>query len=347
MASSGEETPGSGNPRRPWVEVDRRLQAGRRVAVVWVVAAGRHSPGTTGASMWLDDTGEGAGTVGGGIMESRLQARLRASWQAPSFFEVRTLSHRRDRSVPEGAEPSGLICAGEQTNMVYLCRPEIDAAALRELAAWDGPWTLDERGPRIAAPSAWPAAAPAGADRWYDAAARAYWQRPPRARVAVVGAGHCGLALARLLVELEFRVSLWDERAERLDVARRFGGVELHQVEDFSAVGEGLDDPARTSVVVMTPDVQRDVDALVGVVRREAAFVGAMGSAAKRAEIFRRLRDLGLSSRQIASITAPVGLAIGSRTPAEIAVSVAAQLVARRHGRSRAPDSQGTDPPGV
>lgn len=307
--------------------------------MAWVVEAGRHSPGTSGAWLWIDDQGERGGTIGGGIMELELEGRARDLLQGAAdapFFEVKTLHHRRikDTDGPSAdGEPSGLICAGSQTNLLYLCRPEEDGTAVEGLARHGGAWCFDGSGPRPVADGDWPVPAPAGQDRWYDPEARCFWQRPPGPSVAVVGAGHCGEALVGLLLGAGFRVSLWDPRQDRLEAAGRVhGSLRLGPVEDYSQVGERLTDPHMTSVIVMTPGVEGDVEALAGALPRGPAFIGVMGSAAKRAEIFRRLRRQGLSSRLLDRITAPVGLPIGSRTPAEIAVSVAAQLIARRSG---------------
>lgn len=154
-----------------------------------------------------------------------------------------------------------------------------------------------------------------------------------RRRLAILGGGHCGQALARLMSGVGWHVSVWETRSKVLNEADLSDVAARYQVQDFRNAGPAIDFPELTPVVVMTTDVPNDVRALLGVLEddRGFPFVGAMGSAAKLDEIRRRLAEVGLSDEAIARITAPVGLEIDSHTPPEIAVSVAAQLLRLRH----------------
>ncbi len=88
--------------------------------------------------------------------------------------------------------------------------------------------------------------------------------------------------------------------------------------------------PNLTCVVVMTTDFPSDVRALLGVVSVPFPFIGVMGSSAKIAQIFQELRQAGVSETVLSRLYAPVGLPIGSHTPEEIAISVAAQILQER-----------------
>ncbi len=115
-----------------WRDVAGRLAAGESVFLALVAENTRHSPGTAGARMLLSSNGERAGTIGGGIMEYQLLERaaeiLRGGELEP---EIRTLHHQRAAA----GELSGMICAGSQTNLYLLCRPERDLATVRRAVA--------------------------------------------------------------------------------------------------------------------------------------------------------------------------------------------------------------------
>ena len=151
-----------------------------------------------------------------------------------------------------------------------------------------------------------------------------------RKRLAILGGGHCALALARTMGRLGYDVAVFETREkvfeEELEEAAR--SVEI--VEDFRQAGPRIDYPELTWVVVMTTDFPSDVRALSGVVNRPFRFIGVMGAPAKIEEILRRLEQQGFAPAELERIHAPVGLEVPSHTPEEIAISVAAQILKLR-----------------
>jgi len=161
----------------------------------------------------------------------------------------------------------------------------------------------------------------------------------PSIAVLVIGAGHVGTETAQLLVRLGFRVTLVDAREEAAgegrgvplasETARRLRVVcaDHDDPEVLSALGSA---PARAFAVVMTHDHQLD-QAVIGWALSEGfAFVGGVGSRAKATRTRERLRARGVAERDIERVRMPVGVDIGARRPAEIAVAIAAELVATR-----------------
>ena len=94
---------------------------------------------------------------------------------------------------------------------------------------------------------------------------------------------------------------------------------------------------ATSAIVVCTHDSKFDMPALTAALQTPAGFIGALGSRATNIERFARLRAGGIPERELQRIHAPVGLDLGGATPAETAVSVAAQMIAIAHGRTAAP----------
>ncbi len=296
--------------------------------------------------MWLAEDA-GGGTIGGGAMELALQTRAkRILADGRYFFETRELHHRAASVQGSELELSGMICAGRQVNVVYLCRPDHDREVVERIAQGfeeqRGGWALDRDG------LCWLEEAPCRGTRFHvDENGRSRLEQgldPPR-RLTILGAGHCGRALADLAGGLGYGVEVWDIRRDLVQ-SLEAEGYRTRWVEDFRRVGERVRSPEQTPVLVMTPDVPNDVRALGGALGRGFPFLGAMGSRAKLSEIFKRLKREGFSGEDLSTITAPVGLPIGSRTPAEIAVSVMAQLIGRR-SRWESDESLGSDESGI
>jgi xanthine dehydrogenase accessory factor len=279
-----------------WRAALARLERGERVHLEAVVAHTRHSPGTTGAKLLVFEDGSTLGTIGGGVMEAAAIARARATLAGAAGPPRRDLVHRRD-----DPDASGLICAGRQTDVaLVLADPRVVARIVACLED-DLPGTLryTEGGLSL--------------DPVPDALAEE--DLLGRARVVVYGGGHCGQALCRQMAWLDWHVTAVDPRD--LD--------HPHADRVLRDVGAPVPHADRAWAVVMTSALASDIRALRAALSQPFRWIGVMGAPAKLAAIRAEVDD--------ARIAAPVGLPIGSATPAEIAVSVAAQLLQLRNAR--------------
>lgn len=146
--------------------------------------------------------------------------------------------------------------------------------------------------------------------------------------VGVVGAGHVSAALAPVLATLGFTVNIADDR-EEFAAPERIPSARVHP-GTFSLLRDHV--PPRGALLVMTHDHALDQDALEWALREGYAFVGGVGSRAKLLRCRARLEAKGFSPKDIERIRMPLGVPVGARTPEEIAVSIAAELVAWRRG---------------
>lgn len=162
----------------------------------------------------------------------------------------------------------------------------------------------------------------------------------PEARLVLIGAGHVAQAVAPVAAGVGFRVVVVDDREELLDHPA-FAGAERHarDVDELDLAVPDLSE--RDYLVILTRDHARDERALAHLVRRPHRYLGMIGSVRKVhaivARVLRREQELGRAAPDLTRVRAPVGIALGGRTPAEIAISVVAELVADRHGGSGAP----------
>ena len=155
-------------------------------------------------------------------------------------------------------------------------------------------------------------------------------------RLIIVGAVHIAQPLSRLAVLAGYAVTIVDPRAAFASEAR-FPGVELITEWPDDAIEKlGLD--RRTAVVTLTHDPKLDDPALEAALRSSAFFVGCLGSQKTHAGRLRRLAERGVADNDLQRLRGPVGLRIGARTPAEIGVSILAQMVQELRREANFPD---------
>ena len=157
----------------------------------------------------------------------------------------------------------------------------------------------------------------------------------------LVGGGHVGSIAAPLLARCGFAVTLVDER-EAWGEARAIDPRVRRVTGDFSFVGKSV---ARRGVALtMTHDHQLDQRVIEWALKERFAFVGGVGSRAKCARTRARLSAKGFDANDVARLRMPIGVSIGARTPDEIAVSIAAELIAwRRLPSERSNERQGAN----
>jgi xanthine dehydrogenase accessory factor len=165
----------------------------------------------------------------------------------------------------------------------------------------------------------------------------------PPPLMVIFGAIDFAAALAPLARQVGYDVEVIDPRAPFLE-SPRFSAAARTVVAWPDAYLEGRKLSERDAVLVFTHDPKLDEPALIGAVRSGAGYVGALGSRRTQRERAHRLRDAGLTEEEIRAIAAPCGLDIGARTPAETAVSILAEVVARQNARSGEPLATGEGP---
>ncbi len=152
----------------------------------------------------------------------------------------------------------------------------------------------------------------------------------PPLRLIIVGAVHISESLCTMARAAGYAVTVIDPRSAFLR-PERFPGVTLIDQWPQEAFG-ALKPDARTAVVLLTHDPKVDDPALLAVVPTPAFYVGALGSTRTHAKRLARLAEAGVDAAACARIHGPAGLDIGARTPAEIAISVLAEITQQLRG---------------
>jgi len=301
---------------------DRWLRDGLGVALVTVLRTWGSSPRPPGSLLAMHDQGGFVGSVSGGCVEESLLARYRAGELAlPGPTLVDFGVDRRD------AARMGLPCGGRLELLVE----ELDnASAVSELIEGLRAGRLIER--RLDLHSGHVSLSPAGpgldfriSDQSVIKTFGAAWQ------LLLIGDGQLARHLASMARQLGYRVLVCEPRAE-FRGASALDGVEHTTAMPDDAVlalrGRGV----RTAVVTLAHDPRQDDLALTAALDTEVFYIGALGSRRSAAARRERLASLGYTTTQLDSIHGPVGLDIGSKRPAEIALSILAEITAARNG---------------
>jgi xanthine dehydrogenase accessory factor len=153
---------------------------------------------------------------------------------------------------------------------------------------------------------------------------------PARPNVLLWGGGHVAQALATLLPTLEYDFSVADDRPDWVG-ADRFPEADRREVVSPERLWEVFDPSTFTHLYLLGYDSMKDLEVLASAIDRFPNAIGLIASASKREHMFAELRKRGVRRTALARVRSPVGLEIGAESPAEIAVSIVAELVTERH----------------
>lgn len=147
--------------------------------------------------------------------------------------------------------------------------------------------------------------------------------------IVIIGAVHIAQALIPMAKTAGYDIRLIDPRTAFAN-PERFPGIELDNRWPHEAMND-LQLDVRTAVVALSHDPKIDEPALCAAMDSEAFYIGALGSKGNHQKRLQRLAELGYSEEQLARINGPIGLPLGGRSPAEIAVATLAQIIQARH----------------
>jgi len=152
----------------------------------------------------------------------------------------------------------------------------------------------------------------------------------PAPRLHIVGAGHVGFHLAKVAADAGFHIHVVDDR-DKFANSDRFPGAEI-VVAPIPEWLHAAELPPTAYVIILTRGHQHDLEAMRALAARDLKYLGLIGSRAKVARICTALLAEGMPPECLERVHAPVGLEIGAVTPAEIAISILAELIAVRRG---------------
>jgi xanthine dehydrogenase accessory factor len=333
----------------------KALEENREQILCQVVETRGSTPQKAGAIMVVDPMGGQAGTLGGGCVENEVKQRaIRQLGAAGAVLQSFVLDH-------DHAWADGLICGGKMVVAIEALRGPGPLAYFRTLlqlmdaghglteavivspdrvassqagrrflfrpdagcvASWPPGPVPEDVASRVPPASARPKPEVQGGVAWIPTLSKV--------RLVIVGAGHVGQAVASLASTVGFDVWVIDDRAQYAN-ADRFPSAERILVGQIGEVLRSLEVTPYTYALIVTRGHGHDQESLYHLAPTPAPYVGLIGSRRKIRLIFESLREAGIDETDLARVAAPVGLDIGSQTVPEIAISIVAQLIARRN----------------
>jgi xanthine dehydrogenase accessory factor len=299
---------------------------GRRALLATVVRIWGSSPRPLGAMMALRDDGRAVGSVSGGCVEDDLIARYSSAHGGPGLPRRAPETLRYGVTADE-AHRFGLPCGGTLELVLEFDPP---ADSLNELVGLLEQGELVRRTLQLADGGVRLERALTPEALQFDGARLAN-TLGPEYRMLLIGAGALAEYVSTMALFSGFAVSVCDPRAEYMATWAVPGVRKITAMPDDAVVA--LRPDARTCVIALSHDPKLDDLALLEALRGPAFYVGAIGSRRNnQARRERLMTHFGETRESIARLRGPIGLYIGSKTPAEIAVSVMAEVLAVKNG---------------
>lgn len=341
-------------------EIYQALLDGQALVVVTIISDSGSTPRTAGSRMVVYADGRISGTIGGGAVEAD------AIEAARRLFETRgAVMASYDLSLDGHADTMDLVCGGRIRVLIEHVpvnddNIEIYAVACEELKMtrpffWIGRITGDSthcqvKRALLKAGNTCIGAFQPGRElqkaldegdcgpnqtAWVESDGRSYVLESirPAATIYLVGAGHVAKEIAALASQVGFRIRVFDDRPEFANPSRFPQADEIRICPEFSNVFDGFEIAAGSYIVIVTRGHRFDKQVLAQALRTTAGYIGMIGSRRKRAHIYKALIEEGFRRRDLEKVFCPIGLSIEAETPAEIGVSVVAQLIQHRAGR--------------
>ena len=299
-------------------------RAGHKVTLVTVVETWGSAPRPPGALLAVRDDGMVSGSVSGGCIEDDLIARTKEAFKTSR----KIVSNEKPGMIAYGvtkdeAARFGLPCGG---TLRLVQEPVHDVAWIEQVLARTTAHQLVARTLNLSTGLVTLADATRDQAMVFDGLSLTTLFGP-KWRLLLIGAGQLSQAVASMAVLLDFEVLVCDPREEYAFDPAQVGATRVSGMPDD--VVRELQPDAHTAIVALTHDAKLDDMALMEALQSDAFYVGALGSKRNQATRKERMMEhFDMTAQQLERLHGPVGLAINAKTPAEIAVSILAQIIA-------------------
>lgn len=324
--------------------IAEKIAAGESLVMVTVIAASGATPRGAGARMLVGKEGRICGTIGGGAVEYRSQQIAQQVLESGS-------SRAQDFSLTrDDVQNLGMICGGDvHVFFSFLQGSDQEVLDLAQKAEqyfvqgknlWlildisqDGKmglYTQEEGFFGMEDPHWHPEQTERQAKRICVGMRELFAEQiNSSSKVYIFGGGHVSQQLVPVLSRVGFRCVVLEDRPEFADPALFPTASEVLLV-DFDRIDQWITVDKNDYACVMTRGHAHDTVIQAQLLRTPACYIGVIGSAAKKAQVYQKLYEQGFTPDDTARITSPIGLPILAETPEEIAVSIAAQMILQR-----------------
>jgi xanthine dehydrogenase accessory factor len=296
--------------------------------LLYVLESAGSSPGRQGFFMAVNAAGQMEGSIGGGIMEHKFTEMAKALLKDD---EPVCALYKQVHDKRAARNQSGMICSGQQTILLYRLyaqhQPVVQAIlhSLHQYAVG----TL-ELSPATGL-QFFPGKTPETDFFFTKRPARNWLYREktgPKNQLFIIGGGHCALALSRIMRTMDFYIRVYDTRPDLSTFLQNEYAHEKITLSDYNTLHHLISDGIQHHyVVVMTLGYRTDDIVVRGLLPKTFKYLGLLGSKTKNSQLLATYAAEGIDPISLARIHSPIGIAIHSQTPEEIAVSIAAQII--------------------
>ena len=301
------------------------------VMLMTVVDRQGSSPGKTGFKMAVAANGSFTGSIGGGVMEHKLVEKSKRLLVEET--SLKPFLMLQDHDPEANTNRSGMICSGGQT----IAFTPLNEKDLQTISAIDHAIESHRKGVLELSDSGLIFIPEKELSHRIENNIQSETQWHYREQIGmpdslyIFGGGHVGLALSRLFNQLGFQIHVFDNRSE-LNTLKENHDAHFKEIVNYHKVADLVPEGHNVYVVVMTFAHKSDEQVLKQMLNKEVRYLGMMGSEMKVNTIFEHLRQDGFTPQTLKKVYAPIGFPINSETPAEIAVSIATQIIAVKNG---------------
>ena len=315
-----------------WQFAAERLKQNKSVTLLIVTESSGSSPGRQGFKMIVADD-ELAGSIGGGVMEVRLVEQAKFKIQNSKFkIDSKIVEQVHQKNSPDS---SGMICSGKQTVIFFKLNPahlKIIREIVRALKNHQ-PKTLQISDSKFQISENQPDELDFRFEKLSENKFIYEEKLGFKNNLFIIGGGHCALALSELMSKMDFHISLFDDRPNLNTLAKNKFIHHKTIIDSYENINEYIPSGANIYVAVMTLGFAFDEIVIRKLFDKDFKYFGVLGSKAKMATLLRDLRKDGFDGEKLKRIRTPIGIEINSRTPEEIAVSIAAEIIAVKNDK--------------
>ena len=325
--------------------IGEHLKNGEDVVLATIVEQEGSTPRGAGAAMIVNKDGRITGTIGGGAIEFRAECR------AKQLIEDRQSFIEHFYLKPNQVQDLGMVCGGDVTvDFRFLAADEKNITLVNDaldMFAKDEEFWMVLRTDCVEGEglSFYSKSAGIKGDDIPEEVIESFRDKPNKltvgehnyfsvelqnmSKVYIFGGGHVSQALCPCLTAIGFKCIILEDREEfcrpeLFPTAEKLMLIDINKIRDYIEITD------RDFVCIMTRGHKDDLEVQAQIMKTPAYYIGVIGSKSKKASVFAQLRERGFTDDDLARVTTPIGLDIKAETPAEIAVSIAGQMIERR-----------------
>jgi xanthine dehydrogenase accessory factor len=292
------------------------------VALLYVLESKGSSPGRQGFFMAVNNAGAMEGSIGGGIMEHKLvELVIEYLKEGKEINSIKKQLHHKETATNQ----SGMICSGEQSIFLYRIEKE-DVLAIEKIINGNA-LSINLSANGIIADTE-------RLDKNYTFYfnTETDWLYKENLHLKnhlhIIGGGHCSLALSKLMSEMDFDIAVYDTRENLSTINKNEFATQKVILKDYSELANVINEIPNTFVIIMTLGYRTDAIAFDALMLKNFAYFKMLGSANKLQTIHKEYLAKGIEENKLTALLQPAGVAIRSQTPQEIAISIAAEIIA-------------------